>query len=189
MARYFVAYLNSSTGRWEGINANDADMAFDAASGSGANVAAYTQSGRPGKYAAFAIDGGATASLIVGTGNAAVNYTALGSGTLGNQIQIRYVVAGNNTPLTVSVTGRDITVNVATGAGGAPTSTGSQVMAAVNAHATASLMVQGVLPLGSDGTGVVAAQAFTFLAGGTAGAAVIEDLQPSNIPVSTPGTW
>jgi hypothetical protein len=189
MARYFVAYFNTSNGRWEGVNANDADQAFDAGSGTAANALAYQLTARPGKYSSFPIDGAATAVLSIGTGNAGIDYTAKGSGTLGNQLTVRYVVSGNNTPLSVSVTGRDITVNLATSAGGAATSTAIQVRDAVNAHAVASTLVTAVLSSGSDGSGIPGAQTALTLAGGTSGGATVEDLQPSTAPVTTPSTW
>lgn len=94
-------------------------------------------------------------------------YQAVGAGTAGNAIRVRYVISGNSTPLTVSVSGNDITVNVATDSGGAATSTANQVKAAVQASTPASALVQVALAPGSDGTGVVQALSFTALAGGT----------------------
>ena len=72
------------------------------------------------------------ATLNVGAGNAGITYTAVQRGTGGNAITVAYVVAGNNTPLTVAVVGTAITVNVATDAGGAATSTANAVEAAVD---------------------------------------------------------
>jgi hypothetical protein len=45
------------------------------------------------------------------------------AGVGSGNVRIRYVVAGNNTPLSVAVSGNDITVNVATTVPGAATST------------------------------------------------------------------
>ena len=95
-----------------------------------------------------------------------LTYTADTPGTVGNDIRIRYLVAGNNTPLSVAVAGNDITVNVATSAGGAATSTAAQVRDAINAHAGASALVTAANAAANDGTGVVAALAYTNLAGG-----------------------
>lgn len=101
--------------------------------------------------------------------NADLTYTAAVLGTAGNAVTIAYVVAGNNTPLTVSVTGSAVTVNVATGSGGAATSTANQVAAAVAASTPASALLTASLAPGSNGTGVVAALGATPLVGGIDG--------------------
>lgn len=88
-------------------------------------------------------------------------------GVVGNGIRVQLLVAGASTPLTVTVSGTDITVNVATSAGSAATSTAAQVIAAVNAHAVASTLVLAENAPANDGTGVVTAQAFVTLVGGT----------------------
>lgn len=111
---------------------------------------------------------GVRASLttaLAGTNNDLV-WRALHAGAAGNNIRIRYVVAGVSTPLSVSVSGNDITVNVATNGASAATSTAAQVRAAVEGHATAGKMVFAQNAGADDGTGVVAALAFTNLAGG-----------------------
>lgn len=81
-------------------------------------------------------------------------------------VTIAYVVAGNNTPLTVAVVGRAITVNVATDGGGAATSTAAQVRDAINSNTAAAGLVFASNAAGNDGTGVVTALAATALAGG-----------------------
>lgn len=93
-------------------------------------------------------------------------YTAKAVGSGGNSIRVRYVVAGNSTPLTVAVSVLDITVNVATNGGGAATSTAAQVKAAVDAAPTAAALVSTAIKTGDAGTGVVAAFAYTNLTGG-----------------------
>jgi hypothetical protein len=111
---------------------------------------------------------GVRASLttaLAGTNNDLV-WRAIHAGAAGNNIRIRYVVAGASTPLTVTVSGNDITVNVATSGASAATSTAAQVRAAVEAHADAKKMVFADNAAGNDGTGVVAALAFTNLSGG-----------------------
>lgn len=106
-------------------------------------------------------------TACTGTDNDLV-YTAVAPGTAGNAITVRYVVAGNSTPLTVSVASSAITVNVATNGGGSPTSTAAQVAAAVAASAPAAALVgTPVNAASNDGTGVVAAFTATNLAGGT----------------------
>jgi len=87
-----------------------------------------------------------------GTGASAITYTAVPVGTLGQDIRVRHVIAGNNTALSVAVASEDITVNLATDGAGAATSTVNQVVTAVNADGSASLLVE-ASPT-SSGTGV-----------------------------------
>ncbi len=95
-----------------------------------------------------------------------LTFTALTGGPAGNSIRVTYVVAGNNTLLTVAVAGYDITVNVATSGAGAATSTATLVLAALQANADVQRLVTVALATGNTGAGIVAALAFTALAGG-----------------------
>ncbi len=112
---------------------------------------------------------GAFATLAVGTGTAGVTYTADQKGTAGNSIRVAHVNPGAASPLSVAVSGNDITVTLAH-SGTALTSTAAQVRDAVNAHAGAAPLVNAGLT--GDGTGVAVAQALTNLAGGTNGTVV-----------------
>lgn len=94
-------------------------------------------------------------------------FTAKERGNDGNAISVTYTVTGNNTPLTVSVIGNDINVGVATGGGGATTSTASQILSAVNGNATAFNLVRASLAPSNTGAGIVTALAKTFLTGGS----------------------
>jgi hypothetical protein len=81
-------------------------------------------------------------------------------------VTITYVdPATNNAALGVTVSGVDVTVNLATDGSSNPTSTADQVIAAVAAHGTASGLLSGSEYLG-DGTGVVAAMSSLLLAHG-----------------------
>jgi len=109
----------------------------------------------------------------LGAANDDLRFEAKNPGLAGNSIRIRYVVSGNNTPLSVSMAaidgqGRfaDITINVATNGGGSAISTAAQVMAAVNADVNAGAMVVASLKTGNDGTGIVSAFSFVNLASG-----------------------
>ncbi len=105
---------------------------------------------------------------IPGTGaNGGVTYKAVTPGTAGNGIRVRHVVAGNSTPLSVSVSSLDITVNLATDPGGAATSTATQVAAAVTAHGPAAALVTAVVT--GNGSGVALAAGYTNLVGGIDG--------------------
>lgn len=95
-----------------------------------------------------------------------ITYNAAQAGTAGNSITITYVVAGANTPLTVTVAGTAITVNLSTTAGSASNATATQVAAAILASAAASALVVATIT-GTAATVQVAAGA-TALAGGTA---------------------
>lgn len=111
---------------------------------------------------------GTRATLTVGN----IKYTALQGGTDGNSITVTVVdPAGNNAALSVGVVGTDITVNLATDGASAPTSTGAQVLAALQASAAAMALVE------VEGTGtmstVQAAAAQASLAGGTNGTAPV----------------
>lgn len=82
------------------------------------------------------ISGAVAASLNTGVivNNNAITWTAVTKGAGGNSVTVTLVDPGaNNAALAVVVTGNAIVVNLATGAGGAITSTAAQVIAAVNA--------------------------------------------------------
>ncbi|MFJ8577319.1 M14 family zinc carboxypeptidase [Micromonospora sp. NPDC093277] len=81
----------------------------------------------------------------------------------GNDISMSLVNAGANAPLTVGVSGKAVTVNVATNGSGAVTSTAAQVVAAVNGNADAAKLLTASLYRGNAGTGVVAAAGVTKL--------------------------
>lgn len=121
----------------------------------------YTLSYNAGQFA--------TLTTALAGANDDLKYTADARGSSGNDIRIAYVAAGVSTPLSVSVAGKDITVNLATDAAGVATSTAAQVRDAVNADAGASALVTVADETGNDGTGVVADMSPTNLAGGSDG--------------------
>jgi hypothetical protein len=92
-------------------------------------------------------------------------FYAKAPGTAGNSTRVRIVVAGANTPLSVAVAGQDITVNSATNGSSAATSTASQVVDAVRRDLTARTLVHAQVAPQNTGDGVVAALAYTNLAG------------------------
>jgi len=111
---------------------------------------------------------GTAATLTVGN----IVYTARDAGTDGNSITVTVVdPAGNNAALSIGVVGNDITVNLATDGASAPTSTGTQVLAALQASAAAMLLVE-VAGTGTMST-VQAAAAQASLAGGANGTAPV----------------
>lgn len=107
-------------------------------------------------------------TACAGTNNDLV-YTAKTAGPGGNQTRVAYIVSGANTPLTVAVTGFDITVNVATNGSSVATSTSAQVKTAVEGNTDAARLVIVTHAASNNGTGVVAAFSITALAGGGLG--------------------
>lgn len=71
---------------------------------------------------------------------------------------------GNNAALSVSVTGTDITVNLATDGASAITTTATQLVAAINASTAAAGLVKAAVKSGDSGAGVVTALASTAIA-------------------------
>ena len=102
--------------------------------------------------------------LDVQAAAAGVRYTAKKPGLAGNSIRIRYLdPAGNDKVLSVTVSGLDITVNLATSGAGAITSTAALIAAAVNNAEAGKLVSADPLTTGAD---VVIAAAFAALATG-----------------------
>ncbi|MFF5108715.1 OmpL47-type beta-barrel domain-containing protein [Streptosporangium sp. NPDC000509] len=97
--------------------------------------------------------GTATASIVY------LNSKSYGSEG-GNDITAALVNPNTaNSPLSVTVNGKDIVVNLATDASGTITSTAKQVVDAVNANSAASALVTANTYRGNAGAGVVAAAA------------------------------
>jgi hypothetical protein len=126
----------------------------------------------PGAIDLNAVDSAVTAALstnLTGSNND-LTFTSLLPGRLGNDVTVRFVNPGAiNAPLSVNVSGRDITVNLATNGSGVITSTAAQVRAAVAAHAEATALVTLANKAGNDGSGVVTAMGVAALGGGSGG--------------------
>lgn len=94
-------------------------------------------------------------------------FTAATVGADGNRIRVTFVDPGTaSEALSVSVSGNDITVSLATDAGGDVSSTASEVITAVNGSTEASALVAASLADNNDGSGIVNAEGWTTLAGG-----------------------
>ena len=102
---------------------------------------------------------------FLGTGSRGVRtvgeLTVLSKVYTGTQPSFGVVVAGNNTPLSVGVVGSTVTVNSATSAGGAATSTAKQIRDAIHASAAASALIWPSVK--GDGSAVVGASAVSAL--------------------------
>ena len=107
---------------------------------------------------------GEKAILTTGTPSTdEIDYVADTTGIAGNSITTAYIdPALADQPLTVTVTGTDIVVSLATNSVPAITSTADLVIAAINAHPAASALVDA----SSVETGVMVAMGATPLAGG-----------------------
>ncbi|MEY2503538.1 MAG: hypothetical protein QOI07_3875, partial [Verrucomicrobiota bacterium] len=111
----------------------------------------------------------AQATLSQGTAvsHDAVVYTAVATGPDGNDVTIAYTAASPSQALVVHVVELAIEVQLATDVDGLPTSSASDIAAAVNADAAASALVIAALPAGDPGTGIPTPVGPTQLAGGS----------------------
>jgi uncharacterized protein len=124
----------------------------------------------------------ATLQLGAVGSNDAILLTSVLSGELGNAVSISLADPKTaSATLAVLVSGRAITVSLATDADGAITSTATAVIAALTASVDASALVTAVGVAGSTGAGVLAARRRVSLAGG------LDDAFPLNRPVLVAG--
>jgi len=117
------------------------------------------------------LESGVKASLSTGTeiSDNAITWTAVAPGTDGNSIAVALIdPSANDAALSISVTGTDIVVNLATGPTGTITSTATEVMAAIAGNADASALVTVADTGASDGSSAVAAVAASNLTSGAA---------------------
>jgi len=112
--------------------------------------------------------GGAELTVDCTNANSDITFTAVNEGTAGNNISIEYVDPGAvNQALGIVVDDSNsddiiITVNLATDAAGAITSTASGIATAINTNANAALLVSA----SAEGKGIVEAKVVDNLAGG-----------------------
>ena len=92
------------------------------------------------------------ASLTLGTGNSQLVLAAKLEGIYANDFSAEVIVSGNSTPLTVAYASGVFTINVATDGGGSPTSTVSQVIAAISANPVVAQKIIAAQGVG-DGSG------------------------------------
>jgi hypothetical protein len=111
------------------------------------------------------------ASVLIGTGAGSVLYTAVNPGSGGNSVTVKHVNDGPSQALSVTVSGSNVTVHLATNGSSVPTSTAAQVIAAVAAAASAAALVVGTVP---NGAGTAQVAAATNLAGGKGGGVTVQ---------------
>lgn len=108
---------------------------------------------------------GSFTTVLVTAVNDQIRYLAKNSGVSGNSITLTYVNPGTaSQPLGISVTGSDITVNLATNSSSVVNSTATQIKSAIESNSAANALVYATL-LG-NGSGTAAAFTETSLAGG-----------------------
>lgn len=118
------------------------------------------------------------ASVEIGASNSKLKFTAPeNSGATGNQVTITTVKpSGNNAALSVTVSGKAITISLATDGSSVATSTAAQVRTAFMAAAPAAALATCSLGTGSNGSGLYAVHAVAQLTGGV----------DSTFPLDTP---
>lgn len=110
---------------------------------------------------------GIQASVVIGTGNGALRFTAVNDGASGNSLSIVTTKpSGNNAALAVTKSGNTIAISLATDGSAVATSTASQVLAAVNAAVAVNGFVTASLAPSSSGASLFAVHASTPLVGG-----------------------
>jgi len=109
---------------------------------------------------------GIRANRTYGTGTSQIVVQAIKNGTAGNSITLTFTdPVGNNVPLSVAVSGNDITVTLATDGSSAVTSKANQVIALLNSNVNTNSLISAKAGT-SGGGGVVAAAASQALTGG-----------------------
>lgn len=124
----------------------------------------------------------ASAQIGVVSNNNALTFTSKLAGVLGNSSSITLAdPKANSATLSVSVTGRDVTVRLATDGSGVITSTATEIKTAIEANASANALFTITNTGASTGAGVATAQRRVTLADG------LDDAFPLNTPVLVPG--
>jgi len=134
---------------------------------------------RTGVLGAAASATHATASL------SGVTFTAVDAGSGGNEIQVQFVNSGSGKSLTVEVTGKTITVTLATDSSGKITSTVDDIVSAINGDSGASALVTA----SGSGTTTVSAGSVTLAGGKDAGTSSgsISSLRVDDVDNATTG--
>ena len=190
MSDYVVIFV--SDGKLEAIQGPNTNKTFTAGAGEAANGLAAIEHGIDGLYVSFPVDGATKATYTPDTGipNANLTYTAVAIGPAGNNVRVRYNIAGASQALSVTVAGNDISVNLATNGSSVPTSTAAQIKTAVEASAPASALVTVANAASNDGTGVPGdAIPYVNLGGGTDGGATASQVTVAPAATPNPGVF
>ena len=118
-------------------------------------------------FTAAAMSAAVASKLTIGSGNAAVLITADTAGAAGDTIEVAFTNPGAaSQSLGVTVNGRSITVALETDGHSAIVSTAAEVVAAINADTDANALVTAAVADGGAGGGTTAASPMTGLTGG-----------------------
>lgn len=118
---------------------------------------------------------------LLGTNNNLL-YTSIEQTTDANKISIQYTYPGiPGQSLSVTVTGFDINISLATDGTSQIITTATQIKDAVNSNPNANILVTVTNAPGNDGSGLVAAMPKKYLSGGTPG--IYSDQLGSDAPV------
>jgi hypothetical protein len=120
----------------------------------------------PGMYSATGSGDGFWSSVDSSLDMNGLTLLAKPIGPAGDDISAECIVSGDDTELSVSVVGNAITINSATGSGGAATSNLRQIRDAIEADADASALVRCRYTTGHDGSEIMGAITEDNLAGG-----------------------
>lgn len=166
-----VAITQSSFNAIERVTGGHACITTDHAliHGGAAFTASGTMTVATGQVGAlfFAVPDATASAVTIDMTNALADltYTAVDASANSNSINVTHVDPDTiNSPLSITVSVKDITVSLATDEDGIITSTGAEVAAAVNTHTDAAALV--ICTDEGDGSGIVNAAAKTFLTGG-----------------------
>lgn len=114
-------------------------------------------------------EGAVAASYTVGAvaTNDGLTFAAAAAGLLGNDISVRIFNPGtHSSALAVTVSGKAISISLATNSSGVATSTAAQIVTAYSAVTAATALATVAALGGSSGAGVALTYATTFLSGG-----------------------
>lgn len=109
----------------------------------------------------------ATLTTALAGANNDLKFTDRLAGPAGNNKRVRIVVAGVSTPLTITRSGDDFTINSATDGASAASSTANAIISKWRTLPDVNSRMDIALAPANDGTGIVAALGFTNLATGT----------------------
>lgn len=164
-ARNLFARLNTHEFAAPVLTGSNNDLAFIARLAGDQNVAIqYSDPSANNAALGVTVRSFLTTALTGSNNDLTYETVATGGGT--SLVTIAYVdPAANSQTESVTVSGNAITVHLATGSGGAITSTGATILASIRASAAASALVTVALAVGNDGTGAVTALTATALSG------------------------
>lgn len=132
-----------------------------------ANKVKFAQEGDAGWTDCASPGVAATLTTALAGANNDLVFTSVPLGAVGNSTTITYLNSGASQTLLVSVVGTAISVRLATNGSSVITSTGSTVLAAIQASVAASALVTAALAPANTGAGLVTVLSSTPLAGGS----------------------